>query len=59
MLAAKNWYDKQRLGLGSDFLDSVETQFEMIEAFPTRFAVRGSQFSSAMSESRWLMDSRT
>lgn len=48
VLAAKNWYDEHRLGLGSDFLDSVERQFEVIEAFPTRFAVQFGNVRIAM-----------
>ncbi len=38
--AARDWYDEQRAGLGFDFLVAVGQEFEVIEAFPTRFAVQ-------------------
>lgn len=37
--AAFDWYEEQRVGLGEQFLVSVQTTFKSIESFPEIFAL--------------------
>jgi plasmid stabilization system protein ParE len=39
LLAAGDWYDKQRSGLADEFADAVDTMFGRIEAMPEMYAV--------------------
>jgi plasmid stabilization system protein ParE len=37
-VAAANWYEQQRSGLGHDFCDEVERAFARIQSDPSRYA---------------------
>lgn len=39
LLAALDWYEGQRLGLGEEFADAVETMVARIEATPELYAI--------------------
>jgi plasmid stabilization system protein ParE len=36
---ARDWYDEQRVGLGDEFLTSVEETFERIHEWPESYAI--------------------
>jgi len=42
------WYEKQRRGLGNDFLDCMELALEDIAAFPEMFPVSHARFRKAL-----------
>ena len=39
LLAARDWYEWQRSGLGEEFADAVETILARIEAMPELYAI--------------------
>lgn len=39
LLAARDWYEWQRSGLGEEFADAVETMLARIEAMPELYAI--------------------